>query len=298
MPNPYLLHTDVIIVTMVSGIDQLVPHTHATLEINIILNNTAIIRSVHHSHILRPGDIFLARPFEPHWLSAKEENKPVRWVLIKFPPSIIRHLPQYGHKLLAPFYHLKQSPLLPRSSSYAKDIIALVNAAVDERQREHPCWEMSMHTCFLNILIQIYRYMVCEGHALASPELGMIHAIEHMLSHITEDHTKDVLFELAGLRKTAFYSQFKQMTGLTPNEFIVQMRIQHAVTRLFNSPSTPITEIAFESGFQSLTYFNRCFKQIVGISPKAYRGFVLSMSKDEKQVEFILDESFIRRRTN
>ena len=49
------------------------------------------------------------------------------------------------------------------------------------------------------------------------------------------------------------------------------MRVERAKT-LLRTDSGTVVEIAFASGFNSVPTFNRVFKKLVGVSPRAYRG--------------------------
>ena len=63
---------------------------------------------------------------------------------------------------------------------------------------------------------------------------------------------------------------FKQETGVTLREFINQKRIEAAKERL-RATTRSVIEIAGEVGFENVTYFNRVFKQAVGMTPTQYR---------------------------
>jgi AraC-like DNA-binding protein len=64
---------------------------------------------------------------------------------------------------------------------------------------------------------------------------------------------------------------FPKATGVKFTEFISRIRIEDAKNLLLNF-SLNISEIGFESGFQSLTHFNRMFKKIIGESPLQFRS--------------------------
>jgi AraC-like DNA-binding protein/ligand-binding sensor protein len=68
-----------------------------------------------------------------------------------------------------------------------------------------------------------------------------------------------------------FCKVFKKSTGLTFTEYLGRVRIEKAKTLLLN-PHLRISEIAYEVGFQSLTHFNRVFRQVTGQSPTAFRN--------------------------
>ena len=63
---------------------------------------------------------------------------------------------------------------------------------------------------------------------------------------------------------------FRKATGLDFTGYVSRVRIEKAKHMLLN-PNLRVSEIAFAVGFQSLTHFNRVFKNIVGESPTEYR---------------------------
>ncbi|WP_371367350.1 Bifunctional transcriptional activator/DNA repair enzyme AdaA [Sporomusa rhizae] len=63
---------------------------------------------------------------------------------------------------------------------------------------------------------------------------------------------------------------FKQHTGVTPRQYILRIRIDKACA-LLRQTNAGILEIAYHTGFQSLSNFHRYFKEQTGISPKKYR---------------------------
>ena len=67
-----------------------------------------------------------------------------------------------------------------------------------------------------------------------------------------------------------FCKLFKKATGLTFTEYLGRVRVDKAKQLLLN-PHLRISEIAYDVGFQSLTHFNRVFRQVTGKSPSAYR---------------------------
>jgi AraC-like DNA-binding protein/ligand-binding sensor protein len=73
-----------------------------------------------------------------------------------------------------------------------------------------------------------------------------------------------------------FCKIFKKATGLTFTDYLGRVRIEKAKSLLLN-PHLRISEIAYDVGFQSLTHFNRVFRQVTAQSPTAFR---LSKSVD------------------
>lgn len=74
-----------------------------------------------------------------------------------------------------------------------------------------------------------------------------------------------------GMSRTAYYNKMKQLTGLSPIDFIKQMRIKQAL-KLLDEGCLSITEIAYRVGFADPKYFSRCFKAEMDMTPTQYIG--------------------------
>lgn len=71
--------------------------------------------------------------------------------------------------------------------------------------------------------------------------------------------------------RSKLYLQFKQMTGLTPNEFILKVKLDEAMSMLRTRPELNISEISTYIGFSSPRYFSKCFKDFFGVAPLSVR---------------------------
>ncbi len=72
--------------------------------------------------------------------------------------------------------------------------------------------------------------------------------------------------------RSKLYMQFKQMTGLTPNEFILKVKLDEAMILLKKHPELNISEISFKLGFSSPRYFSKSFKAFFGVTPQNIRS--------------------------
>ncbi len=70
--------------------------------------------------------------------------------------------------------------------------------------------------------------------------------------------------------KSTLHRKLKSLTGLSPGEFIRNVRLKHAVQMLINNTGN-ISEIAFAVGFNDPKYFSRCFKAEYGMTPKEFQ---------------------------
>ena len=118
--------------------------------------------------------------------------------------------------------------------------------------------------------------ILCETiseHRMTAPR----QLTDSILQYIV-DHTGDPLLTVNDLcsRFSISASQLRRniykATGLTPNEYILQLRLNKAKYELACTKKT-IKQIAFDCGFASQYYFSRCFSKSLTISPTDYRRY-------------------------
>ena len=96
-------------------------------------------------------------------------------------------------------------------------------------------------------------------------------------TQIIEKHIDDPEFDIpelckeVGIGRSLLYSKFKALTGMTPNNFVLNYRLKHAATLLSQYADLPISEVSDRCGFSSPVYFSRCFKNQYGCTPQAYQ---------------------------
>ena len=106
---------------------------------------------------------------------------------------------------------------------------------------------------------------------------------------IIEQHLDDTEFNVnvfareMAMARTNLFTKLKAITGQTPNDFILTIRLKKGALMLRNNPELNITEISDKIGFSSSRYFSKCFKDIYHVSPLAYRKGEES-DKDEEEV--------------
>ncbi|MCL3782057.1 AraC family transcriptional regulator [Prolixibacteraceae bacterium JC049] len=77
------------------------------------------------------------------------------------------------------------------------------------------------------------------------------------------------LYEAMQMSKSNFYRKLKQEKDLSPNEFVRLVRLEKAAEMLKNKEIS-VNEVAYETGFNSPSYFSRCFKQQFLMTPKEF----------------------------
>lgn len=73
------------------------------------------------------------------------------------------------------------------------------------------------------------------------------------------------------MARTKLFVKFKAISGQTPSEFIMTIKLRRAADMLLNNAELNVTDICDRLGFSTLRYFSKCFKDTYRISPMQYR---------------------------
>ena len=74
-----------------------------------------------------------------------------------------------------------------------------------------------------------------------------------------------------GMTRTRFVHVFRDVVGVTPHRYVVELRVSHAARLLRRTP-VAVTDICFDSGFGTMSSFYAAFRGAYGMTPSAYRA--------------------------
>lgn len=251
-------------------------HSHSDFELNFTENAAGVKRIVGDSvEVIGDYDLVLVSSKElEHVLEQHECRSPkIREITIQFSPDIfeknftnkqqfdsIRKMLAKGQKGVAfPMSAIiKVYPLLDSLSMEQDSFYAVIK--------------------FFTILYELSKCK--EAKTLSSSPFAKIDThsesrrVQNIQQYINENYKQDirlpVLAQMAGMSAVAFSRFFKARTGTSLSDYIIDVRLGHALQMLTQS-STPVADICFECGFNNLSNFNRIFKKKKGCSPHEYR---------------------------
>jgi transcriptional regulator GlxA family with amidase domain len=113
------------------------------------------------------------------------------------------------------------------------------------------------------------------------PELlrRLLRAKDRMDAASHEDWPVRRLARVSRVSAAHFARSFKQAFGVPPHRYLLTRRIERA-TALLRDTDRPITEIAFDTGWESLGTFGRTFRDIIGENPGAIRARAQAAAHD------------------
>lgn len=125
----------------------------------------------------------------------------------------------------------------------------------------------------------VERHLRCRavprGRGLEAKALTAV--VAYMQDNLAADVTLEQLAAVARLSKHHFLRSFKTTTGVTPNGFLIEMRMQRA-SELLAAPTSTVGSVAARCGYRSASHFAAAFHRHHGITPKAFRAERLSGS--------------------
>ena len=114
-------------------------------------------------------------------------------------------------------------------------------------------------------------YRLAEPEIVNEDDLMMEQLLQFIESRISDEQLKiEEMAEAVNMGRTVFYSKIKELVGLSPSDFLKQVRMQRAEQLIAKSKMT-FSEIAFSVGFTDPKYFTKCFKKQTGMTPSEYR---------------------------
>lgn len=131
--------------------------------------------------------------------------------------------------------------------------------------------------CFFEIMEHLSRFdrrCICKNpfFSYKNQELSRVDkAIEFITQTYQQEIKLEKVAQMFNLSKSGFCSMIKKNTGKTFSQLVSEIRVLEAKNLLLTSDKK-INEICYETGFQNVSYFNRCFKEITNYSPIMYRN--------------------------
>lgn len=124
-----------------------------------------------------------------------------------------------------------------------------------------------------------YEFLTKLGQAIShfypSESYSENELVQEIITYLKENYTScislDDIAQNIGRSKEYMCYVFKRSSGQTIITYLKKLRISHARIYLIQYPQKPILEIAKMCGFESSSYFGKCFKAEVGITPEQYR---------------------------
>lgn len=249
-------------------------HWHTALEIILPIQNEYCVRTGGDSLTFLPGDILLIPPGELHSLYAPPEGERLILQLDYAQFVGLAGMDSLLH-ILRPYRLLRAS----ENPELTASLVSLLHEITNAYRGEDPFREPAVYSLLLRFFVTLGRADVADAGKF--PDLSpskqqeyietFMNICNYINEHCTQELDIDSLAQMAGFSKYHFARLFKQFTGISCREYLIGRRIACA-ERLLLSPDLSVTEVAMQSGFNSLSTFNRIFKERKACTPSSYKS--------------------------
>ena len=255
-------------------------HRNEGIEICYLESGTLSLEMDKQQYSLEPHDLTLTRP----WLSHKLGNPTIsasklHWIILdvgvrhphqdwKWPSWII--LNKEDLNTLTKFLRHNESPVwksTPEIAACFEQISQLV-----EIKKNYDTKLKILFNSLLMELLDLFNHGNVElNNSLIQTKRTVELFLKDLENHLIEDWTLESIANHCNLGYTQFTKYCKEITNMSPMQFLSSLRLKTAAILLKNDLTKNITEIAFETGFSSPQYFATVFKSYFKKTPQQFR---------------------------
>lgn len=205
------------------------------------------------------GDVIFISPTEPHSYGADDDDPwTIEWV--HFSGS---ETPSWRKAIVGKDLLLHLHPAAPASIRLAR-VHEHLEAGYDETQL------LLAAAAIRRSLTELIKLRRVPGHTPTAVEAVEATA-DWMRTHLSSESTLANLAKMAGMSPSRYSDIFRQRFGFSPIDWFTRQRVQQACL-LLDVTQEKIEVVGLEVGFKDPYYFSRCFRKVMGCSPRAYRA--------------------------
>lgn len=251
-------------------------HFHDCLEIDFVVGGEGVNRIEETEYAMSPGDIYVINHLEHHMAF---ETHALEMIVLVFDASFVAEPHEWSQEGLMAFYHRSlrfQNRIAPSDPEYA-ELKTIISRIDDEWRSRDAGYRLMTKALLMQLLALLFR-RYARDEALGDEQrrfrrayASIRSAVHHLHVHYRETIRLEELAAVAAMNRSHFSTVFHQVMNRTVTQYIEQLRIEHAC-RLLDATHLPVQEIALESGWQNLSWFNRSFRRNTGFTPLGWRN--------------------------
>lgn len=172
----------------------------------------------------------------------------------------------------------KRLDLTPQLNLRDPQVIRLVQLLQTEVEKASPTGTLFGQTIADSLMLYLAQHYSTAPRGQDQirgglPGRRLKRVLEYIEANLSCDIHLEELAESAGLSVFHFAKLFKQSTGASPHQYILQRRLQRA-KELLRRPAMSLSEISLDTGFADQSHFTNVFRRFVGVPPSKYRSLL------------------------
>ncbi|MDB4837200.1 AraC family transcriptional regulator [Marinomonas sp.] len=237
-------------------------HAHEEFSFGVTLSGRQDFFALGEHHKSHPTNTIIFNPDDAHdGCSGGDETLHYKMLYIH-PDQLIPMLKSAG---LSKADHFRVNQCVHRDPVLQQHILHLASLVEDN------CTS-AMH--YSSALFEFARYLTLQTGTQVEKKYTKKDATfervrDYLHSHITHDLSLDELSQIAHMSKYHFLRRFRDYFGMTPHKYWQSYRLSKARQAIESGIS--IADVVYIFGFNDVSYFNRCFKPVFGMTPYQFR---------------------------
>lgn len=251
-------------------------HFHTRFEITLVQSGGGTYTTDSGEHPMHPGDLFVFASNEFHTIT---DVSPEGLVItnLHFEPYYLQE--NAAGSLLDSYFNICythadtfRNRIPAEQGAVLRGLFEEIAQEMHTRRRAYE-WSVYAH-------LQLFMVTLIRAHGYTAPQAAAFSQIQHLTQalryidkHFAENLTLDLLAAQAGITPTYFSALFKQAFSISPWDYLLTKRIEHAIHLLLTQPKQRnMLDIAVHCGFNNTANFNKQFKKLTGLTPSQYRA--------------------------
>ena len=217
---------------------------------------------------LKGGDILITPPNIVHGTSGYPEEKgSLFWMIINVPQKPFKLLNLSDNESKQLIDNLLNLPSIHfKGSVQIKKILAKIFTIYNENG---PLKKVKLKNQILNFLLEVIRCAEKLGNKEElSPDIDF--SCKYIKQNIFQPIAISALAQSVNLSESRFKHKFKDEVGVPPNGYILKEKINKA-KELIKTQKSSLTDLAYDLGFSTSSYFSTVFKKHEGMSPTEFK---------------------------
>jgi AraC-like DNA-binding protein len=148
----------------------------------------------------------------------------------------------------------------------------LVNTFTENSSSKDVLLDLMIQELIIRLLQTKAKFSILNDHLEIFSDTRIGSVVKYIKENLTNKNISvDTLAEKAYMSTSNFHKKFKNTLGVSPIDFMNSEKIKFAKRLMKKNKTMLISEIAFKSGFNNVSYFNRQFKKLELMTPQQFR---------------------------
>lgn len=252
-------------------------HWHDEMEIIYAKKGKSLYYVNFKPYVLEKGDIMIVPPGTIHSFEQYKEEEFVGYTCV-FSLSMVNNnsVDVCSEKYLNPLYHNEMvlKILLKQGEEHYDGVKEIVTNLLFCYYEKKKCYELKLKMYLYELFAYYFEHHLVEDKTYHASDIKVSEKTKMIIQYMEEHYQEKITLEqLAKETNQSIYHlshSFKKCTGRSPMEYINQYRLSVAA-RALETTKNPIINIAVDTGFHNVSYFNRAFRAKYNMTPTEYR---------------------------